>query len=204
MTAPWRPTWDRLLAIRPKLTAREAAKIRGVHMRSAHKAAQKRGKEWRPGWEGEHWKAAQRRRLLRNQKPVTIRGVTYASMNKADLALGVTPGTVSKAAQRGTLDKVGLGRRSPKAIPCVLLGKEYPSIRGAARTLGVQYASLHLAMREGRSDAFLKAHTKPTKTAATVALSGTTRGHHAHEFRVSLPAAPWDRPDAATGREGGA
>lgn len=53
------------------------------------------------------------RRHGKKPKPVTVRGVTYASYTAADRALGMAPGSVGKAAKQGKLDTVGLrGRKA--------------------------------------------------------------------------------------------
>lgn len=75
-----------------------------------------------------------------------IRGVTYRSMSHASVVLGVSRSTIWKAAERGTLDNVGLGRWQPGHLD----GVPYQSIAAAARHLSVPLTTLHNRIKKGK------------------------------------------------------
>ena len=188
MTAPWRPTWDRLLAVQPRLTAHEAAKIRGVVVGCAHAAARRRGKRWANGYKGAHWLSIMAARKHPHARSVTIHGETFPSLSAAARAYGVSPNAIWQAAEKGRLDKVGLGKGN-KSKPVTIGAVRYPSMVAAADALGVSVHTVRKHMRAGT----LKALAPPPRTVSvSVAQLGTTRGHGSHEARVSLPALPWE------------
>jgi biotin operon repressor len=63
-----------------------------------------------------------------------IRGVSYPSQADAARALGLNSRTVWKAANLGTLDRVGTGGRH---VPVVIDDTHYPSMTEAGRALGI-------------------------------------------------------------------
>jgi len=69
-------------------------------------------------------------------KPVTIRGVTYASMGDASRALDVSHYCISSAIRRGTLDFVGLHTPHNRK-PVILNGVWYPSVLRASVETGI-------------------------------------------------------------------
>lgn len=84
--------------------------------------------------------------------PVVIRGRHYPSQKAAAQALGVTPATVNDALNRGTIDRVGLGRAAASAVPVTIRGRRYASQTEAARALGVSLATVWRARRRGTLD----------------------------------------------------
>ena len=82
--------------------------------------------------------------------PIRIRGVDYPNARAAAQALGVSPGAVYMGLRRGTIDNVGLGSGcGPKPIPLrpVTLGAiHFPSVRAAARALGLKSNYLSRAL----------------------------------------------------------
>ena len=70
-------------------------------------------------------------------KPVTIRGVTYASMGEASRALDVSHTCVSSAVKRGTLDLVGLRGANNNRKPVIVNGVWYPSMLRASVETGI-------------------------------------------------------------------
>lgn len=76
-----------------------------------------------------------------------IRGVMYESMAEAARALGVSAHAIWDAAERGRLDRVGLGRRQVS-----VRGVEYESMSAAARGLGVNHATVRAAVARGTQD----------------------------------------------------
>lgn len=68
-------------------------------------------------------------------RPVTIRGVTYASTNEAAAALGVSYSAVTEAKRRGKLDHVGLGS-STLSKPVRIGNISFPSRKAASDALG--------------------------------------------------------------------
>jgi len=83
---------------------------------------------------------------------VTIRGVTYASVKVAAFALGVTPSSVWRARQVGSLESVGLGRNGPAPMVVRVRGMIYPSVKAAAADLGVTGQAVYKAITTGRED----------------------------------------------------
>jgi hypothetical protein len=67
---------------------------------------------------------------IREAIPVTIRGVTYPTMNAAAKALGVPTSTMHYAIKKGTIDDI-------KSHKVVIDGVEYPSKAQAARDLNL-------------------------------------------------------------------
>lgn len=86
-----------------------------------------------------------------NEIPTRIRGVDYPSMKAAAIALGVKPPTVWKAAERGTLDSVGLCVGTVDKVglrhPCWYRGKLYPSHIAAALDNGVTRACVSQSVK---------------------------------------------------------
>ena len=72
----------------------------------------------------------------RVSKPVTIRGVTYASHGEAARALDVSHTIIVSAKRRGTLDFVGL-RTSHNRKPVIVDGVWYPSMMRASIGAGI-------------------------------------------------------------------
>ena len=70
-------------------------------------------------------------------RPVTIRGVTYASMGEASRALDVSHTCVSSAVKRGTLDFVGLRKANNNCKPVIVNGVWYPSVLRASVETGI-------------------------------------------------------------------
>lgn len=68
--------------------------------------------------------------------PVIIRGVTYRSQKEAARSIGVHPGTVKNALDRGTLDYCGFGRNYHTKKKVYVNGVEYESQYAAARAIG--------------------------------------------------------------------
>lgn len=89
--------------------------------------------------------------------PVRIRGTVYPSMSIAAAALNVSPSTISRQlARQGSADGAGLGGQAPRrrVIPdnaqrCQIHGREFPSIRQAARQIGVNYSHLYRQLQSG-------------------------------------------------------
>lgn len=69
-------------------------------------------------------------------KPVTIRGITYASRGEASRALDVSHTCISSAIKRGTLDFVGL-RDANNRKPVTVNGVWYPSVLRASVETGI-------------------------------------------------------------------
>ena len=69
-------------------------------------------------------------------KPVTIRGVTYASRGEASRALDVSHTCISSAIKRGALDLVGL-RKPHNRKPVIVNGAWYPSMLRASVETGI-------------------------------------------------------------------
>jgi hypothetical protein len=69
-------------------------------------------------------------------KPVTIRGVTYASHGEASRVLGVSHANIAAAKRKGTLDFVGL-RTSHNRKPVTVDGVWYCSVARAAGGTGI-------------------------------------------------------------------
>ncbi len=81
------------------------------------------------------------------QPPVRtiIRGVEYPSMAAAARALGVHRSVVWRAAERGTLDRVGFGDK----VPVTIDGITYPSLSEAGRALGITRQAVASRVRWG-------------------------------------------------------
>lgn len=77
-----------------------------------------------------------------------IRGVKYRSMSEASRKLGVSVSTIWGAAERGTLDQVGLGRRKPGHLD----GVPFASVAEAARQMGVPLTTLHYRIKTGKHE----------------------------------------------------
>ena len=73
---------------------------------------------------------------LKVSRPVTIRGVTYASMGEASRALDVSHFCISSAIRRGTLDFVGLHTPHNRK-PVIVNGAWYPSMLRASVETGI-------------------------------------------------------------------
>ena len=69
-------------------------------------------------------------------KPVTIRGVTYASRGEASRALDVSHTCISSAIKRGALDFVGLQKANNRK-PVIVNGVWYPSALRASVETGI-------------------------------------------------------------------
>ena len=69
-------------------------------------------------------------------KPVTIRGVTYASKGEASRALGVSLTCITSAERRGTLDACGLMVANNRK-PVVVNDVWYPSMLDARVATGM-------------------------------------------------------------------
>lgn len=72
--------------------------------------------------------------------PLRIRGVDYPSIRAAAQALGVSYSTVANALDRGTLEYIGMGTKSPakgNPIAVTIRGIAYRSNVEAAAALGV-------------------------------------------------------------------
>ena len=70
-------------------------------------------------------------------KPVTIRGVTYASRGEASRALDVSHTCISSAIKRGALDFVGLQRANNNRKPVIVNDVWYPSALRASVETGI-------------------------------------------------------------------
>ena len=70
-------------------------------------------------------------------KPVTIRGVTYASRGEASRALDVSHTCISSSIRRGTLDFVGLRTPNNNRKPVIVNGVWYPSALRASVETGI-------------------------------------------------------------------
>lgn len=90
--------------------------------------------------------------IERKYRDITVRGVTYPTVQDAARALGVTPNTVYAAMHNGTLDDCGLGKVHPKPMPVRIRGRVYDTARDAARELGVPRQSIYAALRRGTVD----------------------------------------------------
>jgi hypothetical protein len=90
--------------------------------------------------------------------PITIRGTTYPSRTAAADALGLSVSAISSAAINGTLDVVGTyaetnGHKLATAtMPVVIRGKRYPSIKAAAKALGISRHSISTLLARDRID----------------------------------------------------
>jgi len=89
------------------------------------------------------------KRLHRN---FAIRGVTYGTAQEAAAAHGVSVGTIYKAIEKGTLDRVGLGQVGKEPMRIVIRGKVYKNAQAAARAFGVTPAAIFTALYRGRID----------------------------------------------------
>ena len=89
------------------------------------------------------------RRLYRD---ITVRGVTYATVQDAARALGVQDQTVRKAIVAGTLDLLGTGASHPRPLPVRIRGVTYASAKAAAQALGVTQGAIHQALACGAPD----------------------------------------------------
>jgi hypothetical protein len=96
-------------------------------------------------------------------KPVEIRGIIYASQAEAARALGLHRTTIKRAAERGTLQFVGLGSgNNPRSHikkgqriaerPITIRGVTYPSQVIAAEILGVKPNTICTARKRGTLD----------------------------------------------------
>lgn len=83
--------------------------------------------------------------------PIEIRGVTYPSQRAAAAALRVCPQTIWRALERGTEQRIGMGKRGAPGAPCYMNGKRWPSQRAAAHALDVRPAAICRALGEGRT-----------------------------------------------------
>lgn len=70
-------------------------------------------------------------------KPVTIRGVTYASHGEASRALDVSHTCISSSIRRGTLDFVGLRTPNNNRKPVIVNGVWYHSVLRASVDTGI-------------------------------------------------------------------
>ena len=70
-------------------------------------------------------------------KPVTIRGVTYASRGEASRALDVSHTCISSAIKRGALDLVGMQKANNNRKPVIVNGAWYPSALRASVETGI-------------------------------------------------------------------
>lgn len=84
--------------------------------------------------------------------PVTIRGIEYPSQRAAAKAIGVSERTLSLAARRGRLDRVGTGVNPGPSLPCRWRGVVYPSRAEAARATGEPYSRITRAINAGREE----------------------------------------------------
>lgn len=87
------------------------------------------------------------KRLYRD---IEIRGTVYPTAKAAAEALGVTVRTVQIAAKRGTLHRVGLGRKGAEPMPVEVRGVVYPNAKVAARRLGLTAHAVYQAIAAGR------------------------------------------------------
>lgn len=131
----------------------------------------------------------------RLHRDIVIRGVTYPTIADAAVELGVSASTIRHALLRGTLDRVGLGRRGFDPMPVNVRGTDYPSARHAANALGLTPEAIYRAIAQGRTDTVgsggrcpnpakarpvrLGPVTFPSMQAASVAL-GFSRGYIAN------------------------
>lgn len=83
--------------------------------------------------------------------PTLIRGTLYPSMTAAARALNVKVATIFQAAERGTLDRVGLVQPGGPRKPCYINGQVWPSRTAAAKAIGVRRASISKALATGRT-----------------------------------------------------
>lgn len=84
-------------------------------------------------------------------RPLTIRGVSYPSIMEASRQLGIHPEVIRQTWTRGTLQEVGLKRKSGGGVPIPIRirGITYPSVCAAARALGVIPSTIHRALDRG-------------------------------------------------------
>jgi len=82
--------------------------------------------------------------------PTPIRGKIYSSQSEAARALGVPQSAVFSAAEKGTLDGVGLGRNHSTKHPVSLDGVKYDSQADLARAIGVDPKHLNTKVRKAR------------------------------------------------------
>lgn len=83
--------------------------------------------------------------------PVTIRGVWYESITEAAKSIGVSPGTVWRALENGTLDNCGLGYPEKKKVKIEHEGVLYDSMR--AVSLSIPYVNyISFASIRGRAE----------------------------------------------------
>lgn len=82
-------------------------------------------------------------------KPVTIRGVTYASAAEAAAALGVARDTIYGRLYKGTIDDLW---PNPGPRPVRIRGKTYESAAAAAKALGVTPSAVYAGLHRGRPD----------------------------------------------------
>lgn len=80
-------------------------------------------------------------------KPITVRGVAYASRTAAADATGLKLATIILANRQGRLDTVG--DRSHLAKPITIRGVTYPSREQAAKALHVAKATIINAISKG-------------------------------------------------------
>lgn len=79
-----------------------------------------------------------------NRKPVTIRGITYASYAEAADAYGVSSYAIRSRHKAGTLDDLEVGGNKNRLVN--FNGKQYGNMAEAARVLGVHTETLRRVM----------------------------------------------------------
>lgn len=81
-----------------------------------------------------------------------VRGKVYANTNAVAEAFGVTPTTVRRHIQAGTLHRVGLRAFGVEPTPVRIRGKVYGSATEAAHALGVGVNQVYRRLEQGRPD----------------------------------------------------
>lgn len=109
----------------------------------------------------------------RKPHPVTIRGVTYPSINAAARELGLSVNGVWRANKVGRLDQIGsMGNRKPVTVR----GVRYETMGEAARALGVSRDTMRRSYKNGTLD-FVGTGNSRARTEAAVAHFRKERGH---------------------------
>lgn len=93
------------------------------------------------------------------RKHILFRGKWYKSMAEAARDHGLQPNTLHKANLAGRIREVGKRKGNP--VPVRLNGKDYPSIKEAARCLGVDRATISRTLDRGEDT--VKPRGKPVK-----------------------------------------
>lgn len=85
-------------------------------------------------------------------KPFRLNGVDYPSQRAAAASVGCSGDALRHHLRRGTLHKLGTGRKPGEPMPVRIRGVDYPSAKAAAAALGVTPGAIHWAIARGKED----------------------------------------------------